>query len=97
MCSCAKLDLMVRSGEIFCAFSTTHRGPRLDTETIVTRREVAGNRLNEMFAATVEATEEAVLNSLFVADTVVGVDGHRALGLPHDRVLDLLRSHGRLH
>jgi D-aminopeptidase len=84
------------SGEIFCAFSTTNRGPRLDTEAIVTRREVAGNRLNEMFAATVEATEEAVLNSLFVADTVDGFDGHRALGLPHDRVLELLRAHGRL-
>jgi hypothetical protein len=37
-----------------------------------------------------------VLNSLFVADTVVGVRGHRSLGLPHDRVLDLLRAHGRL-
>jgi D-aminopeptidase len=84
------------SGEIFCAFSTTHRGPRLDTEAVVARTEVAANRLNEMFGATVEATEEAVLNSLFVADTVVGVDGHRALGLPHDTVLDLLRSHGRL-
>ena len=70
------------SGEIFCAFSTTHRGPRIDTETVVTRSEVGAHRLNEMFAATVEATEEAVLNSLFVADTVVGVDGHRALGPP---------------
>jgi D-aminopeptidase len=84
------------SGEIFCAFSTTHRGPRIADETLVTRVEVASHRLNELFAATVEATEEAVLNSLFVADTVVGVDGHRALGLPHDRVLELLRSHGRL-
>jgi D-aminopeptidase len=84
------------SGEIFAAFSTTHRGPRIDTETVVARTEVGAHRLNEMFAATVEATEEAVLNSLFVADTVVGVGGHRAFGLPHDRVLDLLRSHGRL-
>ena len=42
-----------------------------------------------------EATEEAVLNSLFVADTVVGFAGNRSLGLPHARVLDLLRRHGR--
>jgi D-aminopeptidase len=84
------------SGEIFCAFSTTHRGPRETHETVVTRVEVATHALNELFAATVDATEEAVLNSLFVADTVVGVGGHRAVGLPHDRVVELLRSHGRL-
>ena len=79
------------------AFSTTHRGHRETFGPLVNRVEVASQRLNPLFAATVEATEEAVINSLFVADTVVGVDGHRSLGLPHDRVLDLLRSHGRLH
>lgn len=84
------------SGEIFCAFSTTHRGHRETFGPLVTRVEIAPRRLNDLFAATVEATEEAVLNSLFVADTVIGVDGHRSLGLPHDRVLELLRSHGRL-
>jgi L-aminopeptidase/D-esterase len=84
------------SGEIFCAFSTTARGPRENREAVITRVEVASHALNELFAATVEATEEAVLNSLFVADTVVGVDGHRSVGLPHDRVVDLLRTHGRL-
>jgi L-aminopeptidase/D-esterase len=84
------------SGEIFCAFSTTARGPRENREAVITRVEVASHALNELFAATVEATEEAVLNSLFVAATVVGVDGHRSVGLPHDRVVDLLRTHGRL-
>jgi D-aminopeptidase len=83
------------SGEIFCAFSTTGRGPRDDREMVVARDEVATHGLNALFAATVEATEEAVVNSLFVADTVVGVDGHRSPGLPHDRVLELLRAHGR--
>ena len=38
----------------------------------------------------VDATEEAVTNALFVADTVTGVDGHTAPGLPVDRVLALL-------
>jgi D-aminopeptidase len=84
------------SGEIFCAFSTTHRGLREAFGPLVARVEAAPAALNALFAATVEATEEAVLNSLFVADTVVGVGGHRALGLPHDRVVDLLRAHGRL-
>jgi D-aminopeptidase len=84
------------SGEIFCAFSTTHRGLRKGIGPLVTRVELATPALNALFTATVEATEEAVLNSLFVADTVVGVGGHRAPGLPHDRVLELLHSHGRL-
>jgi D-aminopeptidase len=84
------------SGEIFCAFSTTHREPRTDDHAVITRTEVSSRVLNDLFAATVDATEEAVLNSLFVADTVVGVAGHRSVGLPHDRVVDLLREHGRL-
>jgi D-aminopeptidase len=84
------------SGEIFCAFSTTARVPRGESAAVVDRRELATSRLNGIFAATVDATEEAVLNSLFVADTVVGVRGHRSFGLPHDRVLDLLRAHRRL-
>ena len=42
--------------------------------------------------AVVDATEESVANALFVADTVTGVDGHTAPGLPIDRVLSLIRG-----
>jgi D-aminopeptidase len=45
-----------------------------------------------MFAAVVEATEEAVLDSLFVADTVAGRDGNAAPGLPVARVLELVAA-----
>jgi D-aminopeptidase len=83
------------SGEIFCSFSTTARRPRSVTAPVVEWREVAMSTLNGLFTATVDATEEAVLNSLFVADTVVGRRGHRSLGVPHDAVLDLLRAQGR--
>ena len=78
------------SGEIFCAFSTTHRGLRRPLGPLRHGSRSRNTALNALFAATVEATEEAVLNSLFVADTVVGVGGRRSLGLPHDRVLALL-------
>ena len=44
--------------------------------------------IGAVFEATVDATEEAVCNALFVADTVIGRDGHVAPGLPLDRVLD---------
>lgn len=77
------------SGEIFCAFSTTNR--RSGMAEGVTAIDVLGDgSIDAVFGATVDATEEAVANALFVADTVVGRDGHTAPGLPVTRVLELL-------
>ena len=72
------------SGEIFLAFSTS-RGD-----------EVEGRGLDPIFAATVEATEEAVLNALWAAPDVEGREGRIERGLPHGEVLDLLRARGLL-
>jgi D-aminopeptidase len=77
------------SGEIFVAFSTGLRVPR-DGPPLRTQTTVNDEHLWPLFAAVVEATEEAVLDSLFVADTVVGRDGNAAPGLPVARVLDLV-------
>jgi D-aminopeptidase len=77
------------SGDIFVAASTTNRQPR-DDEGLVTRRILADQSLEPVFTAVVDATEEAVTNALFVADTVVGVDGHRSPGLPIEHVTSLL-------
>ena len=68
------------SGEIFVAFSTR-------------RGELEGRDLDPLFAATVEATEEAVLNCLWAAPDVTGRMGRVQRGLPHDEVLELLRAH----
>jgi D-aminopeptidase len=82
------------SGEIFLAFATTGRCPRAD----VGRRTAsfADADLDPLFAATVDATEEAVLNALWAAPAVAGRRGRIARALPHDDVLRLLRAHGRL-
>jgi D-aminopeptidase len=77
------------SGEIFVAFSTGLRVPR-DGPPLRTQTTVNDEHLGPLFAAVVEATEEAVLDSLFVADTVVGRDGNAAPGLPVARVLQLV-------
>jgi D-aminopeptidase len=77
------------SGEIFCAFSTTNRRPR-EAEGLHTVELLGDDSINAVFTATVDATEEAVTNALFVADTVAGRDGHVAPGLPVDRVLELV-------
>jgi D-aminopeptidase len=79
------------SGEIFCAFSTTNRQDREAVAAVVDQRTVHGAAINDVFQAVVDAAEEAVVNALFVADTVTGVDGHVAPGLPVDRLLPLLR------
>jgi D-aminopeptidase len=57
---------------------------------------VTGRGLDPFFAAVVEATEEAVLNSLLAAPTVTGRDGNCSRGLPADQVRELLRAAGRL-
>ena len=82
------------SGEIFIAFATTGRQPR----SAVGRRDAsfADAELDPLFAAVVDASEEAVLNAIWAAPDVTGRDGHVAYGLPHEPVLALLREHGRL-
>jgi D-aminopeptidase len=75
------------SGEIFLALATGLRAPR---GTAPSRPPVTGSALDDYFAAVVEATEEAVLNSLLQAKTVTGRDGHTSYGLPADPLRALL-------
>jgi D-aminopeptidase len=70
------------SGEIFVAFATSRAAEAVD--------------LDPLFAATVDATEEAVLNCLWSAETTTGREGRVIEALPHDAVLQLLESHGRI-
>ncbi|MAT04820.1 MAG: aminopeptidase [Acidimicrobiaceae bacterium] len=77
------------SGDIFLAVSTTNRIER-EALGLVDVTVLADRSLGSVFEAVVDAAEEAVTNALFVADTVVGVDGHSAPGLDVDAVLDLI-------
>ena len=77
------------SGEIFLALATGLRAPRGAASS---RSPVTGSALDDYFAAVVEATEEAVLNSLLQAVTVTGRDGHTSYGLPAGPLRSLLAS-----
>jgi D-aminopeptidase len=79
------------SGEIFLALAMGLRAPR---GTAPTGTPVTGTALDPYFAAVVEATEEAVLNSLLQAETVTGRDGNTSHQLPSGRLRDLLAAHG---
>ena len=84
------------SGEIFLAVSTGYRVPRSPVSALATTTHLHDDFLDRFFMAAVEATEEAVVDSLFVADTVAGRDGQVVPGLPVGRTLDLLQAAGRL-
>jgi L-aminopeptidase/D-esterase-like protein len=83
------------SGDIFIAFSTANPGasqPRgLTTVTMLSNESVS-----PVFDGTVQATEEAIVNALVAAETMVGVDGHKAIAIPHDRLREVLKKYGRL-
>jgi D-aminopeptidase len=77
------------SGEIFLAFGT---GMRLDRDGRPDGTPVTtGRALDPLFAAVVEAAEEAVLNSMFTAPSVTGRDGNISESANTPAVLDLLR------
>jgi D-aminopeptidase len=83
------------SGDIFVAFSTANRAAAGDTaQTSV--QMLPNGRLDPLFAATVQATEEAVTNAMVAAETMTGADSIRAHRLPHDRLVSILRKHNRL-
>lgn len=82
------------SGELLLAFSTTYR-PHPGSGT-TTRTVVEGESVNDLFAATIDATEEAVLNSLCMATTTTGRYGRVVEALPLDRVHQLLAQAGRI-
>jgi len=83
------------SGEIFLAFATGLRAPRRGRPQPGSGH-ITGAALDPFFDAAVEATEEAVLNSMLAAPTVTGRDGNTSPGLPSGRVAKLLISAGRI-
>jgi D-aminopeptidase len=83
------------SGDIFLAFSTAN--PHADygdkPATILT---LPNDTLDPIFEATVQATEEAVVNAMVAAETMTGRDGHKAIALPHDQLREVLKKYNRL-
>ena len=95
------------SGDFVIAFSTTNRTPHFPDSPLLHQGVVAESltagqsypasspAINYLFQATLEATEEAILNSMFAAETMVGRDGHVRYALPIEETVGILRRHGR--
>jgi D-aminopeptidase len=83
------------SGDLFLAFSTAPTGIA-DTTRVATVRMVSEDRVDPLYEATVQATEEAIINAMLAARTMTGADWYRVPALPHDRLRAVLARHGRL-
>src|SRR5262249_10887905 len=83
------------SGDIFLAFSTANPGAA-KADGVIPLNMLPNERMNSLFDATVQATEEAILNALVAARTMIGRDDHKAIALPHDRLKEVMQKYQRL-
>ena len=83
------------SGDIFIAFSTANPGAS-KPEGSIALTMLPNERITPVFEATVQATEEAIINAMVAAETMVGADNHKAIALPHDKLRAALRKYNRL-
>ena len=84
------------SGDIILAFSTGNRIPALPTGFFHKIKSVSDFWISPLYQGTVEATQEAIINALTAAQTVVGKDGNTAYGLPLDQVKRIMKKYHRL-
>lgn len=83
------------SGDIFVAFSTANPGAA-DPKGVHDLKMLPNDRMDPLFLATVQATEEAVVNAMVAAETMKGINDFEVIGLPHDRLREVLRKYNRL-
>ena len=83
------------SGDLFLAFSTANQGAASGDGTPALVM-LPNDRIDPLFQATIDATEEAVVNAMLAAQTMTGADGIRVFGLPGDRVVAALKKYNRM-
>lgn len=83
------------SGDIFIAFSTANPAA-FQRNTFTKVDELPNDLINPLFEATVQATEEAIINAMVAAETMEGINGNKAYALPHKTVIDVLQKYNRV-
>ncbi|MBS1737469.1 MAG: P1 family peptidase [Bacteroidetes bacterium] len=86
------------SGDYVIAFSTSDslRVPYKEGRPVLNNPLLSNDAMSPLFMATIEATEEAIINSLFAAKTMSGTDGHVVESLPLDKLIPILKKYNRL-
>jgi D-aminopeptidase len=84
------------SGDLFLAFSTGKIDASRDRQGVQPLRMLSDERIDPIYEATVQATEEAIINAMLAAQTMTGADDLRVPAIPHDQLRSILRKYGRL-
>jgi len=83
------------SGDIFIAFSTANPGVAI-SKGVLQISMLPNEQLNPLFLATVQATEEAVINAMIAAETMKGINDFEVIALPHEKLREVLKKYNRL-
>jgi D-aminopeptidase len=83
------------SGDIFIAFSTANENAFNRNEMVLVEN-FPNDQMNLLFQSTVEAVEEAIINSMIAAEDMDGINGNKAYALPHDLLIETLKKYNRL-
>jgi D-aminopeptidase len=84
------------SGDYVIAFSTANMVAHETTEDTFTANFLHNDYTSPLFLAAIESTEEAIINSLLMAKTMEGTQGHKVEEIPKDKVVQVMRKYGRL-
>jgi len=83
------------SGDIFIAFSTANTNAFSNDKNQMVET-MPNEGMNALFAATIQATEEAIINALFAGETMEGIDGNKVYGLPRAKVMEIMKKFNRI-
>jgi D-aminopeptidase len=86
------------SGDLFLAFSTANEtaAGQGGKDTVKDAKMLLNEAMDPLFEATVEATEESIVNAMVAADTMTGIEGRTVMGLPHDQLVTVLKKYNRI-
>jgi D-aminopeptidase len=84
------------SGDIFLAFSTANTAEASKFDGVAKVEMLPNERIDRLFDATIQATEEAIVNAMVAARTMTGYNGNTGHAIPHDRLRDALKKYNRL-
>jgi L-aminopeptidase/D-esterase-like protein len=83
------------SGDIFIAFSTANQDAYI-REGKTTVETISNDWMNDIFEATIQAVEEAIINAMIAAETMEGINGNKVYALPQNKVIDILKKYNRI-
>ncbi|BCW90733.1 Beta-peptidyl aminopeptidase BapA [Alphaproteobacteria bacterium SO-S41] len=84
------------SGDLFLAFSTANQEALMHHIGVSRPESLGEHGMSPFYEATIQAVDEAIINSIFGAETMTGADGYTSPGLPVERIQRILRRHSRL-